>query len=767
MSLRQKVSSAIRILRWNRDVSARASHLVVKKDPLITYESVILGQAGSRNVLDSTFSERKIMSTKTSFKRIAAVAAVALTLGGLSAVSASANTQADTLAISATASSTTIGTPVHIFTTQTFLAPDAEAADTLSLAAYMISAPAYNTAMPVFTTGTASAAVGTYTDLYETSTVGSPTSTLTVTNSAASKYVVANNTLTLTPLVPGTYVIKLLQTNGATSTAQAAPVTWTVTVADTNPISANFSKSFMMATAAGDIVNTGISQNTAYNQMMWATTWSGSPITQNVFWGGTATDSALTAAANDVGAIGTFPVAAASAGSAVFAIGVLEANNSVANNNASAKPITATISGHGYVGIGGQQILGTSITESSATSGSDGYTFGTKFVTVHSDGTAGSATVTISVGTTVLTTRTIIFYSSATTAKATNNSSIVRIDGADAGNGAAEIFFSDANGNGVMGLVGSIIATSSNTAVLQSRTAANSSADCYDDSNPALLGAGLPGYYACDVLSVAGAASGSTATITYTVKNAAGTVIATSNPVTYTTGDSTIGSIALSLDNTNYAPGDKATLTLTAKDKYGNPVADGKYYVFNSGSTAATAYAGMSASAPVTSSLFAATAYVPAVITPAAAAAVNAGGVTFANGVATKTFYAPYTTGTLVISGTTSGSSASLSTGLKNLGLGTSLTVSAAVTAPTDVAAQAAIDAAQEATDAANAAYDAANNAMDSADAATAAAQDASDNASAALAAVTSLSATVAKLVSSVTAIATALAAIKKKLGVK
>ena len=91
MSLQQKVSSAIRILRWNRDVSARASHLVVEKDPLITYESVIFSQAGLENVSRSTvFFERKLMSTKTSIKRIAAVAAVALTLGGLSAVSAHA-----------------------------------------------------------------------------------------------------------------------------------------------------------------------------------------------------------------------------------------------------------------------------------------------------------------------------------------------------------------------------------------------------------------------------------------------------------------------------------------------------------------------------------------------------------------------------------------------------------------------------------------------------------------------------------------------------
>ena len=82
MSLQQKVSSAIRILRWNRDVSARASHLVEVNHNF---------QAESENVSDSTvFFERKLMSTKTSIKRIAAVAAVALTLGGFSAVSAHA-----------------------------------------------------------------------------------------------------------------------------------------------------------------------------------------------------------------------------------------------------------------------------------------------------------------------------------------------------------------------------------------------------------------------------------------------------------------------------------------------------------------------------------------------------------------------------------------------------------------------------------------------------------------------------------------------------
>ena len=68
-----QVSSSIRILGWNRDASARATHL----------------KAADGNVPSATI-ERKSMSTKTSIKRIALVAAAALAIGGFSAVSASA-----------------------------------------------------------------------------------------------------------------------------------------------------------------------------------------------------------------------------------------------------------------------------------------------------------------------------------------------------------------------------------------------------------------------------------------------------------------------------------------------------------------------------------------------------------------------------------------------------------------------------------------------------------------------------------------------------
>ena len=88
----KQVSAAVRILQQKRDASARATHLMVKNDSLITYEKAFLGQAAVKKFFIATFLERKIMSTKTSFKRIALVAVAALGAGVLSVAPASAAT---------------------------------------------------------------------------------------------------------------------------------------------------------------------------------------------------------------------------------------------------------------------------------------------------------------------------------------------------------------------------------------------------------------------------------------------------------------------------------------------------------------------------------------------------------------------------------------------------------------------------------------------------------------------------------------------------
>ena len=61
---------------------------IYKWSLLITYEKAFLVQAAAKKFFAATFLERKIMSTKTSFKRIALVAASALALGGFSVISA-------------------------------------------------------------------------------------------------------------------------------------------------------------------------------------------------------------------------------------------------------------------------------------------------------------------------------------------------------------------------------------------------------------------------------------------------------------------------------------------------------------------------------------------------------------------------------------------------------------------------------------------------------------------------------------------------------
>jgi hypothetical protein len=707
------------------------------------------------------------MSTKTSFKRIALVAVAALGFGMLSVAPSNAETTADTMAASATASSTTVGTAASIYVTQTFIG--GANTDYLKATAYVTSAPAYSVALPTWTalTSDSATALG-YTQVSATmdATVAG---TIKVTNSTSgAAYVQATNKLSFTPAVPGTYVIKLYQTNatsasapGSPAAAQAAPITWTVTAGATNAANATYSKVWMQigSTQKNDCSGGGSTP------CWYASAWNSYPYPRTTAAQFTIGDT--NAAANkvvnasdatlagtvDAGAanvlVGSVANSAAKAGTVVAGIAVHLRNNTPALDNAGATPITATISGPGYVSVNGSQIYGKTVTESIAYTGSDGYGSKEKSVFVYSDGTNGTATITISAGGVTIATRTVIFYGTVAKAVADNESSVVDLVGGEYVYGGASVYLTDSNGNPVLGAAASIKATSSDLTVLQSR-AAGSSNGCYDYSNTA-AGEYGPGYYICTVLGVPGVVSGKTATMTYSVYSGV-TLLAASNAVTFTTGEGKISSLALTLDKTDYLPGELAKLTITATDASGNPVADGKYFVFNSSAAATTAFAGLSTSAPVTKALFSTTAAV-------ASPATDASGIYFSKGIAYTTFYMPYASGTFTISGTTSGSSASLSTGLKNFGYGTAVKVTANVTA--DTVSQAAADAAAEATDAANAATDAANAAAEAADAATAAAQDAAD-AVAALS--TSVTAMVDALKKQITALTNLVIKIQKKV---
>jgi hypothetical protein len=218
-----------------------------------------------------------------------------------------------------------------------------------------------------------------------------------------------------------------------------------------------------------------------------------------------------------------------------------------------------------------------------------------------------------------------------------------------------------------------------------------------------------------------GLTAASTAKGAYTFTFTDGTI--TSAAVSVTVGNVTATSVTLSTDKTEYAAGEKITVTVSAKDSNGNAVADGTVALFA---------AAVSSTSALQGSL------------PAASVALVAGKATF-------TAYAPLASGPVTLSATE--------------GTGTDSTTKAVIsttfTVLSDGVAQAAADAAAEATDAANAATDAANAAAEAADAATAAAQDAADAVAALSVAVTDM---ISALKKQITALTNLVIKIQKKV---
>ena len=195
----------------------------------------------------------------------------------------------------------------------------------------------------------------------------------------------------------------------------------------------------------------------------------------------------------------------------------------------------------------------------------------------------------------------------------------------------------------------------------------------------------------CDFHTTAVAASGATAKITATVYNFDGTLVS-STPAAFTVGGAP-AKVTATLDASSYQIGTKATVSLTAVDAAGNP-----------------AYDQASLLSSISSNL----------LTGGSLPDVTA--VTSVGGKASFTLYAPAVSGTWVLSGKDA--------------TGAAYSWTATLTSTAD-------DSASLATDAANAATDAANAAAESADNATQAASDA-------LAAVQSLQSYVSKLFAAV-----------------
>ena len=355
---------------------------------------------------------------------------------------------------------------------------------------------------------------------------------------------------------------------------------------------------------------------------------------------------------------------------------------------------------------------------------------------VFADGTAGVGTVTFSSGSTTLGTKTITFQGPASTATLFYGDTIVAVG---ANSTAVKAYVTDAGGNR---FTGNLWIYSSDTSIIsESATACTYSAT--------LL------YHTCSVTGV------DTGTATVKVSNrssqsaaATSTLLATwfSSTLSFTVRGTSIQSFTATFDKATYSPGEKAILTITAKDRAGNSMANG---AITSAFTVTSNRAFTDVSTPTTYS-------------PGTSGAED--------GVETRVVYMPTTGGDFTYTmkpGANSLSSTAAKVAVDDV-VAKAKVVDPAAEAQTkaiadaQAAADAATDAALQAIDAANAATDAANLAAEAADAATVAAEEAKDAADAATAAVEALATQVATLMAALQAqvrsLANTVAKIAKKV---
>ena len=596
----------VRIHGGEFDESARAIH---REDGLKTI------QAESGIVLESTI-ERKQMSTKTTFKRIALVTVAALGFGVMSVAPSSAvdNTKiwcevADGLTNGTGADVTCNGVAgAFNYVTLTF----AGAADSVVTSSTAMSAS--SDASFVIASGGLSA---------------------TSTNGTTATFRVATPTA-------GTVTVQYwTRTGGFLSAAAVETVTITVNAAaQSGIVSAANSKSYLVlgesTTAITDVI--------------------------------AAADVAVTASAS------------ASTDDAVATI-KLSIKDSLGLGAAANDSLTATITSPTGAGSIASAAIGSAVTVTGSTAAISAAADvnGQHNFYVFANGFAGVATITIKAGTTTISTETVTFTGVATTYTA----ALGTLFGGSSfqvgtNTGALKVTAKDAAGNLVVD--GSTVYAFSGTAATATIAASATTTSGVATFDLTGVAAGS------SVITFGNAATAATSTVTTT-----STVAVTGSVAT---------TVSWAFDKDTYEPGEKMTLTVSAVDANGKPVADGARALF--------------AAQPVSNFAFSNTSVGDALV----ASPVLLGGK------ATYSLYAPAQSGTLTVTATEGAATASTTKAV--------LTLSATVVNAAQLAAQEATDAANEATDAGNNAKDAADQAIEAADAATIAAQDAAAAAEAA-----------------------------------
>ena len=297
---------------------------------------------------------------------------------------------------------------------------------------------------------------------------------------------------------------------------------------------------------------------------------------------GTGTDASGAAADT------TATVASKSTGTERFRIQVVVKDQyNVAYTGAT---LAASLSGTaGSLGIasgtGGGSVAGSSLSVAltNASAGS---------ISVFGNGVAGTAKITITATTaagvtTTLGSKTVIFAGSPAKATATQNlyvaaagtqlgatpTTTAAVATSFATTPAFSVEVVDSNGNDVV--AGSTVKmTSSDTTVITVGACAELTVSAY------------PGNFECSVSGAAGAASGKSATVTFSVLNSTtGLYDILANALTFTVGGA-IDKVVVTADKTSYTAGGAVNLLATATDSSGNKAYDGQAWQLSSAAAA-------------------------------------------------------------------------------------------------------------------------------------------------------------------------------------
>ena len=466
------------------------------------------------------------MSTKTNFKRIALVAVAALGMGVLSSVPSQAVTASDTWTIAAgtqsTAGTRVLDSGTASSATFTYISSAAQYIDSYVVSIQLKSSPTGSTALPFILVDTYNANTsidtdtidGAYTGMAKNETVNTNTNfyirNATASNTTPLLVSAKLRVMMENPTVAGTYVVTIfsgLQNATASSGSDNNPATGTdVTI-----------------TVAAPTRTADQARSTAYIS-------NGSDSGSS----GQTVDSAVVAVATaSTTARGEITVTLKAA---------LEANDTYTRESVT---VTTTV---GLVGpkTGG----GTGRSVVFAT------TAGTALeVGLYSDGTAGTATITITSASTSFT-KTATFYA-ADAAKITAGVYSSVIDASELSVYGIE---SDALGN-VFAEGTDVYAYSSDTTIV---------------SNYGTLCATYNSTLKGSLCTLTGVKNGA---VKITLRDASTVALSTvaSNAVDVTVNLNAAASIKLALDKATYAPGEKATLLVSVLDSAGKSVAPGAY----------------------------------------------------------------------------------------------------------------------------------------------------------------------------------------------